>query len=105
MKASRPTSQNPTKSATLIGLGFDAADGHTRLTRGKNFVLAGGSEETHGVMQETAIKLNETLDRQGRRLEEVSSRGAARHAPRANGPLASYCPLLLLVARKMLAAG
>ncbi len=55
-----------------MGLAFDADDGHTRLTRGKNFVLLGGSEETHSVMQETAVKVNEHLDRQGRRLEDVS---------------------------------
>jgi hypothetical protein len=60
------------KRAALVGLAFDAADGHTRLTRGKNFVLAGGSEETHGVMQETAVKINEHLDNRGKRLEDLS---------------------------------
>jgi len=60
--------------ATLVGMAFDAEDGHTRLTRGKNFVLAGGSEETHAVMQETATKINEHLDRRGQRLEDVSVR-------------------------------
>jgi hypothetical protein len=70
MKSNRP---NPRKAA-LLGLGLDAADGHTRLTRGKNFVLYGGSVETHAAMQETAIKLNEALDKRGARLEEVSPR-------------------------------
>ena len=60
------------KSAALLGLAFDNKDGHTRLTRGKNFVLVGGSQETHAVMQETAIKVNEHLDRKGKRLEDVS---------------------------------
>ena len=32
------------KNAALVGLAFDAEDGHTRLTRGKNFVLCGGSQ-------------------------------------------------------------
>jgi hypothetical protein len=58
--------------ATLLGMAFDAEDGHTRLTRGKNFVLCGGSTETHEVMQETAIKINEHLDQRGRRLEDMS---------------------------------
>jgi hypothetical protein len=53
-------------------MAFDAEDGHTRLTRGQNFVLCGGSEETHAVMQETAVKINEHLDRRGQRLEDVS---------------------------------
>jgi hypothetical protein len=60
------------KSAALLGMAFDAADGHTRLTRGENFFLVGGSEQTHAVMQETAVKINENLDRRGKRLEDVS---------------------------------
>ncbi len=68
MRAAKKTS----KKAVILGLGFDAEDGHTRLTRGENFVLAGGSQETHSQMQETAVKLNEQLDRRGRRLEDVS---------------------------------
>jgi len=70
----RAANQKPSKkkSAALLGLAFDAEDDHKRLTRGKNFVLMGGSEETHSVMQETAIKLNEHLDRRGARLEDVS---------------------------------
>lgn len=62
------------KQAALLGLGLDNQDGHTRLTRGKNFVLYGGSQDTHAQMQETAIKINEQLDRRGKRLEDVSPR-------------------------------
>lgn len=64
----------PERKAALLGLAFDAEDGHKRLTRGDNFVLFGGSQETHAVMQETAIKVNEHLDRSGKRLEDVSLR-------------------------------
>ncbi len=60
------------KSAALLGLAFDNDDGHTRLTRGSNFVLCGGSQRTHAVMQETALKINEQLDQRGKRLEDVS---------------------------------
>ena len=70
MRAAKQTA----KKAALLGVAFDAEDGHTRLTSGKNFVLCGGSEETHSVMQETATKINEHLDRRGRRLEDVSLR-------------------------------
>ncbi|MAT68470.1 MAG: hypothetical protein CMJ58_03000 [Planctomycetaceae bacterium] len=63
--------KSPPKVAGLLGLGLDGDDGTKRITRGKNFLLAGGSEETHGKMQETAIKLNERLDKQGRRLSDV----------------------------------
>jgi hypothetical protein len=68
-KSDRPT---PKPSAALLGLAFDADDGHKRITRGPNFFLAGGSEETHGVMQETAIKINEHLNRAGKELADVS---------------------------------
>lgn len=64
-------SQQP-KVAGLLGIGLDGDDGQTRVTRGKNFVLWGGSQETHSVMQETAIKVNERLDQKGKRLEDVS---------------------------------
>jgi hypothetical protein len=60
------------KSSALLGLAFDNDDGHTRLTRGKNFLLCGGSQDTHAILQETAIKVNERLDKRGQRLEDVS---------------------------------
>jgi hypothetical protein len=58
--------------AGLLGLAFDAKDGHKRITRGKNFLLAGGSEDTHGAMRETIIKVNEELDSLGLDLADVS---------------------------------
>ena len=67
----RATGKKKAKGA-LVGLAFDAKDGQTRITRGENFVLCGGSSETHEVMQETAVKINEHLDRRGRRLEDVT---------------------------------
>lgn len=61
-----------TREAALIGLAFDADDGQTRISRGSNFVLWGGSQETHSQMQETAIKMNEQLEKRGKRLADVS---------------------------------
>jgi hypothetical protein len=58
----------------MLGLGLDNEDGHTRLTRGDNFVLYGGSYETHAKMQETALKINEQLEKRGQKLEDLSSR-------------------------------
>jgi hypothetical protein len=65
-------SNEPKKSAALLGLGLDNNDDQTRVTKGKNFLLWGGSKDTHAVMQETAVKINEQLDKRGKRLEEVS---------------------------------
>ena len=56
----------------MLGLGLDGDDGHTRITRGDNFFLYGGSEVTHAHMQETAVKVNEHLEKRGKRLEDVS---------------------------------
>lgn len=58
--------------AALLGLAFDAEDGHKRITRGNNFFLAGGSEETHGMMRETILRVNEELDARGIELADVS---------------------------------
>jgi hypothetical protein len=60
------------KKAALLGLGLDGKDGHVRVTSGPNFKLVGGSEETHGTMQEKAIKMNEHLKRRGKTLDNVS---------------------------------
>lgn len=58
--------------AGLLGLAFDASDGHKRITRGKNFFLAGGSEDTHDVMRNTIRDVNEQLDSRGVNLADVS---------------------------------
>ncbi len=58
--------------AMMLGVGLDNPDGHVRITRGKNFHLLGGSRETHEVMQEVAVKVNEHLDRRGKTLEQIS---------------------------------
>ena len=63
--------KKPRRKALMLGVGLDS-DGHKRLTTGPNFVLAGGSEETHEDMTEKAIKINEKLSARGKRLEEVS---------------------------------
>ena len=59
------------KKAVMIGVGLDS-DGHKRVTQGPNFVLAGGSKETHEEMTEKAIKINEKLKAKGKELHEVS---------------------------------
>ena len=59
------------RKAVMLGVGLDS-DGHKRLTTGANFVLVGGTEETHEVMTEKVIKINEKLAAKGKQLEEVS---------------------------------
>lgn len=63
---------NPKSSnAHLLGIGLDNSDGHKRITKAEKFSIVGGSEETHDRMTETMVKTFETLDRRGKRLEQV----------------------------------
>jgi hypothetical protein len=63
--------KKPQRKAVMLGVGLDS-DGHKRLTTGPNFILAGGSQETHEVMTEKAIKINEKLAAKGKQLDDVS---------------------------------
>ena len=67
-------SEKPLGIQGLVGLGFDAKDGQTRISRGPTFYLVGGSNETHERMQETALKFSEKVDRLGKPLPEVNRR-------------------------------
>lgn len=78
--------------AVMVGVGLDS-DGHKRVTTGPNFVLAGGSKDTHEEMTEKVIKINEKLSAKGKSLEQVSreefddiahSVGLHRHRPDQN---------------------
>ena len=55
----------------MLGVGLDS-DGHKRITTGENFALVGGTQETHEVMTEKAMKINEKLKARGKQLETVS---------------------------------
>jgi hypothetical protein len=63
--------KNKTPKAMILGIGLDS-DGHKRITKGPNFTLVGGREETHEDMTEKALKINEKLAKKGKSLEEVS---------------------------------
>ena len=65
------TSKKRKAKAVMLGVGLDT-DGHKRLTTGHNFVLTGGTEQTHEEMTETAIKINEKLKQRGKHLETVT---------------------------------
>jgi hypothetical protein len=67
-----PRESSDKQSATMMGIGLDNKDGHKRVTKGDNFYLVGGSEETHEHMVETAVKVNEKLAKKGKQLAEIS---------------------------------
>jgi hypothetical protein len=56
----------------FLGVGLDNQDGHQRVTRTENFLLLGGSQETHEQMQDVSIRFNESLKQRGRRLQDAS---------------------------------
>ena len=73
--AKKKKKDEPAAGAELVGflgIGLDNADGHKRLTRGDHFVLVGGSRETHERMQDTAIRLDESLKKLGKKLGDTS---------------------------------
>jgi hypothetical protein len=65
------TKNRKKRRAVILGLGLDS-DGHKRVTTGPNFILLGGSEETHETMTEKVIKINEKVVATGKTLEQVS---------------------------------
>lgn len=77
----RPDKPSPRKPAApkagLLGVGLDHADGHKRITKGEQFVLVGGSAETHERMTETTVKTFEELKRRDKQLGNVDPRELA----------------------------
>jgi hypothetical protein len=67
----RPIDIEHVRVLGLLAVGLDGTDGHHRSTRTEDFVIVGGSEETHERMQETAIRFEEALDRRGKTLADA----------------------------------
>ena len=57
--------------AALIGFGLDNGDDEQRLTRGDQTLIFGGSAETHAELQETALKMEQELNRRGQDLGDL----------------------------------
>lgn len=64
---------NKKGKAILFGVGLDS-DGHKRITTGENFALVGGTQETHEVMTEKVIRINEKLKSSGKQLETMTGK-------------------------------
>ena len=60
------------KGKSLLGVGLDGVDGHKRVTQGGDFLLLGGSEETHERMQDLVVRMNEKLRRKGKSFRDLS---------------------------------
>jgi hypothetical protein len=69
---STPRSTSTQKQKGVLGLGLDARDGHKRVTQGDDFLLLGGSRETHERMQGMVIRMSERLKRKGKTFGDLS---------------------------------
>jgi hypothetical protein len=76
-KPTKSTHKAPKGTAGLLGVGLDNTDGHKRITKGDQFILVGGSDETHGRMTETTLKTFEELKRRDKHLETIDPRELA----------------------------
>jgi hypothetical protein len=70
-KKKEPDETSEKQILGFLGVGLDNKDGHQRLTKADNFLLVGGSAETHEKMQDTAIRFCEKLRRRGKTLRET----------------------------------
>jgi hypothetical protein len=72
--------------AALIGFGLDSGDDHQRLTRSDQTLIFGGSAQTHAELQETALRMEQELDRRGRRLADLNPVELAELATTIDSP-------------------
>ena len=63
---------NQKKIIRLLGVGFDAEDGHVRITKGENYDVLMGSDESHEYIQQLIRKIEEALSDQGLTLEDLT---------------------------------
>ncbi len=69
---SHKTPANKPEIVGFLGIGLDNQDGHKRITQSEEFLLFGGSEETHEHMQDVAIRFEESLKERGKRLRDAA---------------------------------
>ena len=64
--------KNELEVVGLLGVGLDNEDGHKRVTTAADFVLVGGSQQTHEQMQDVAIHVTESLEAKGKRIRDAA---------------------------------
>jgi hypothetical protein len=107
-KEPRPVRRNKRARASgepvggLLGLGLDGQDGHRRLTKGDDFLLVGGSAETHERMQDLVVRMDERLKRSGRRFADLTKR---EFEDLARDSISYPCATLRIAAVAALVAG
>ncbi|NNJ71026.1 MAG: hypothetical protein HKP10_07035 [Kiritimatiellales bacterium] len=65
-------SSNQKKIVRLLGVGFDAEDGHVRITKGENYDVLMGSDESHEYIQTLIHKIEDELSSRGVTLDNLT---------------------------------
>jgi hypothetical protein len=87
MTLTQQTAPRPRRlRAALIGFGLDTGDDHQRLTRSDQTLIFGGSAETHAELRETALRMEQELDRRGRQLGDLNPLELAELATTIDSP-------------------
>jgi hypothetical protein len=60
------------KIIRLLGVGFDAEDGHVRITKGENYDVLMGSDESHEYIQQLIQKIEDELKARGVSLDDLT---------------------------------
>jgi hypothetical protein len=63
---------NKKKIIGLLAVGFDAEDGHVRITKGEKHDILMGSDESHEYLQKLIAKIETELEAQGLKLDDLS---------------------------------
>jgi len=64
--------QKRKKIIRLLGVGFDADDGHVRITKGENYDVLMGSDESHEYIQQLIQRIEDELKARGMSLDDLT---------------------------------
>ena len=59
------------KIVRLLGVGFDAKDGHVRITQGERHDVLMGSAESHEYLRQLIGRIEEGIEERGLSLEDL----------------------------------
>lgn len=66
------TRANQKKIIRLLGVGFDSEDGHVRITKGENYDVLMGSDESHKYIQQLIHKIEEEMKARELTLDDLT---------------------------------
>lgn len=66
------SSRTRKKIVRLLGVGFDAEDGHVRITTGEKYDVLMGSDESHAYMTQLISKIEAEISKRGLDLDGLS---------------------------------